>query len=133
MSAFVQPPVSSYSRTVTCVLINLAATPGLGSFLCGRRIVGLGQLAFSVTGFCLIMIWMCRSFYAEMLRQMDEPVAPLHLEWMWRWGALLFGAAWLWSLATSISLLRAAKKTEAAASSSVPPRIAEAANGSRLK
>ena len=104
-------------------MLNLTATPGLGSVMGRRPWAGLGQLTLSVTGFCLIMVWMIRLIYRSVMQQMDNPVPPAPADWMWKWGALLFGAAWLWSLVTSISLWRQVKTAEQAAQKNIPPRI----------
>ncbi len=41
----------------TALAINQGATPGLGSYLAGHRGVGLLQMALSVSGFIVIMVW----------------------------------------------------------------------------
>jgi len=103
---------------VTAILVNLTATPGLGSLMCGRPWAGLGQLAFSVSGFCLIMAWMVRLIYRSMMAQMDNALPPMPASWLWQWGVVLFGAGWLWSLVTSLSLWRDSKVEPA-----TPPKI----------
>jgi hypothetical protein len=117
------PKTLSRSRVVTCILINLTATPGLGSLMCRRMSCGLGQLVLALTGFCLIVTWMFQIFYRSIMEQMDKPVPPDPAGWTWKWGVLFFGVAWLWSLVTSIGLWRAAKAAEREAQSDVPPRI----------
>jgi hypothetical protein len=44
---------------------------------------------------------------------------------MWKWGLLLFGASWLWSLVTSLSLLRQAKADGQVEPKPIPPRMAD--------
>lgn len=107
----------------TSIIVNLTATPGLGSVMCRRLWAGLGQLTLSVTGFCLIMVWMIRLIYRSVMEQTDNPVPPAPAGWMWKWGVLFFGAAWLWSLATSLSLWQQMKAAEPSAQKNVPPKI----------
>lgn len=124
-----QPVKLNRSRVVTAILINLTATPGLGSLMCRRLVPGFGQLALALTGFCLIVTWMLKMFYRSTLQQMGEAVPEEPADWMWKWGVLFFGVAWLWSLVTSISLWRQEKTAERDAQSNVPPRINEVSSG----
>ena len=107
----------------TSIIVNLTATPGLGSLMCRRLWAGLGQLALSVSGFCLITAWMIRYIYRAMMQQLDNPVPPAPSDWLWQWGVLLFGAAWLWSLVTSLSLWHQVKTTGQTAQQNLPPKI----------
>ena len=94
------------TRAWTYLGINLFATPGLGSFMGGRKLAGAGQLCFSVAGFLLIVAWMFKTSFSAVSAEMDGTDAvPVPAIW-WKGGVLLFGIAWLWSLVTSISLVR---------------------------
>jgi 4a-hydroxytetrahydrobiopterin dehydratase len=98
-------PVSR-AKAKNATLLNLLATPGLGSLLCGRWIAGSGQLVLAIAGFTLVLVW----FFKEMipyygLMFSDEPPHPPNFKLL-EAGALLFAAAWLWSAVTSVSLLR---------------------------
>jgi hypothetical protein len=114
----------SRARVWTCILTNLAATPGLGSLMARRILAGTGQLLLALAGFVLIVDWMFKLFHCIFLQQSGEPVPPDSSGWMWKWGVLLFGAGWLWSLVTSLSLWRQAKADELAESNRIPPRLA---------
>lgn len=103
--------------------MNLTATPGLGSLMCRRRVPGLGQLTLSVTGFCLIMFWMLKLIYRATMQQTGDVVPEAPATWLWHWGGLLFAAAWLWSLVTSLSLWREIKTLEQTAATTAPPHI----------
>src|SRR3954465_3408570 len=96
----------SPARILACILVNLAATPGLGSLWARRRIAGSFQLALALIGFFLIMAWMFKAIMASVAEQMDGSHSAGPPNWMWQWGVIVFGAAWLWSLVTSISLWR---------------------------
>lgn len=112
------PPPLSRARITTCILVNLAATPGLGSLWARRLVAGSLQLLLAIVGFCLITGWMLKTILTAVSEQMDgtTPSAP---GWMWKWGLVIFGASWLWSLVTSISLWHEIKPE------AVPPKLSE--------
>jgi hypothetical protein len=113
-----------------CLTTNLAL-PGLGSLVAGR-ISGYSQAALALGGMGLTMAFGVRFmlwFAANWARLHDpeaDPVAALLEMWVaggLRWallGIALFALGWLWALATSLGLLRAAKREEA---SRAPPRL----------
>ena len=115
----------SRARAWTCVLTNQAATPGLGSLMARRFIVGTGQLLLALAGFVLIMIWMFPLLHRVTMEQLGEPVPPKASGWMGKWGLICFGASWLWSLVTSLSLLRQAKADGPAETKPIPPRMTD--------
>jgi hypothetical protein len=96
-------------------LINQLATPGLGSLLAGRYLTGAGQLLLAVSGFILVVVWFVL-MAIQMYQQIDGQTRQGSFGWVGELGALIFAAAWLWSLTTSLSLLRQARTTEAALS-----------------
>ncbi|SPE58795.1 conserved hypothetical protein [Verrucomicrobia bacterium] len=101
-----------------CFLINQFATPGLGSIMAGRRWVGCGQLLLALAGFAMVLGWfalLANNFYQQLMD--DAP--PQSPAWLGKAGAVVFGLAWLWSLVTSLSILRSAKDNPA----NVPPRL----------
>ena len=92
-------------------LINQLATPGLGSLIAGRKLVGAGQLLLACAGFGLLMAWginMLITYYSFMFASGPAENPDLRHE-LWKSGGMLFGAAWLWALLTSISLIREAR------------------------
>ena len=94
------------------VLINQLATPGLGSVLAGRYLSGAGQLLLAITGFSLFVLWfvaIMRQFYGQI--QGDVEIKPVG--WIGLAGLAVFAAAWLWALATSISIMRELKRINA--------------------
>jgi len=117
----------SRARVVSCVLVNLCATPGLGSLMARRVVAGTGQLLLAVAGFCLIVGWMFELFHRVILEQLGESAPPHSSGWMGTWGLICFGASWLWSLVTSLSLLRQVKADEPAGQKPLPPRLADLA------
>ena len=100
-----------------CFLVNQCATPGLGSLMAGRRAAGIGQLLVAVAGFVMMVGWfvlLALQIYNELIH--DAP--PKSVAWLGKAGAVTFAAAWLWSLVTSLSVLREARANE----SRLPPR-----------
>jgi hypothetical protein len=119
---------ASLSVARNAALVNQLATPGLGSLMAGRWIAGLGQLALAVSGFVLVVVW----FFAVMIQyygQVTGDTVARPVGWIGEIGAILFGAAWLWALVTSISLLRQAKAAEAAAPGRIPPPLTDLPGG----
>lgn len=92
-------------------LINQFATPGLGSLMAGRWLAGVGQLILAVIGFCLVVAWFFRVMW-QTFQQINGLAPRASLAWLGEAGALFFAAAWLWSLVTSLSLLRQARAKE---------------------
>jgi len=115
----------SRARVVSCVLVNQCATPGLGSLAARRVVAGTGQLLLALAGFILMVGWMYELFRHMILQQLGGFVPPWTYGWMGKWGLILFGAGWLWSLFTSISLLRQARADEVVAAKPAPPRLAD--------
>jgi hypothetical protein len=88
--------------------MNLLVLPGLGSFLARRRISGAAQALLAGTGFVMSFWWLIL-----LGRQWTE-------EGYFPWdggsdfslgltGFALFAVAWIWSLATSLSVIYAAR------------------------
>jgi hypothetical protein len=95
-----------------CFITNQLATPGLGSLMGGRFWVGLGQIALAVVGFLFVMAW----FFLTILESWhlaESSAQPKSYTRLAIIGALVFAVAWIWSLVTSIQLMREAKKNQA--------------------
>jgi hypothetical protein len=94
----------------TALAINLGATPGLGSFVAGHRVVGMFQMGLAVSGFIAILAW----FWELVRGAWDSVQAGDAVVWPPAQGLILggalFGAAWLWSLVTSLQILRDLRK-----------------------
>ena len=113
----------SRAKAKTAAMLNLLATPGLGSLLCGRWIAGTGQLILAVAGFALVVVW----FFKEMIPYYglmfgDEPPHLPGLEMLGE-GSTLFAASWLWSAVTSLGLLHesSANSLQSLKNSAAPP------------
>ena len=99
---------NSRVKARNAMLMNQLATPGLGSLMAHRWIAGTGQLLLSVGGFVLVMVWFFQvmiPYYRLMFSDTPPQITSFK---MLAIGGILFALAWLWSLATSVSLMRAA-------------------------
>jgi len=122
-----RPPSRATARNAA--LLNLLATPGLGSLLARRWIAGSGQLLLAVVGFTLFLTWFVKEmfqYYGQISGDVEVRPIGVFLEW----GLILFGLAWLWSAVTSLSLLREAAtgRQQALENFGAPPvqKLAEA-------
>ena len=106
------------ARARNCFLINQFATPGLGSLMAGRSVAGIGQILVAVAGFALVMLWFALRM-SQLYNEVANDAQPQSAAWVGEAGAALFAAAWLWSLVTSLSVLREARTSEPAP----PPKI----------
>jgi 4a-hydroxytetrahydrobiopterin dehydratase len=102
-------PVSR-AKARNAAMLNLLATPGLGSLLCRRWIAGAGQLVLCVAGFAVFMVWFVKQMiqYYGLINN-DVPPPPAHpIWWIAAVGVSLVTVSWLWSAVTSVSLMREA-------------------------
>jgi hypothetical protein len=79
--------------------------------MAGRRVAGLAQLLVAVAGFVMIIGWfvlLSMQIYDELINDAQ----PKSVAWLGEVGAVTFAAAWLWSLVTSLSILREARANE---------------------
>jgi len=82
-------------------------------------VVGIFQLILALIGFCLIVGWMFEAMATKISQEINGQSPANALDWMWRWGLIYFGTAWLWSLITSINLWRHEKFESA------PPKLSD--------
>jgi 4a-hydroxytetrahydrobiopterin dehydratase len=106
-------------------MLNLLATPGIGSLLCGRWMAGTGQLILSVAGFALIIVWFFKEmipYYGLMFNDQTPQLPGLK---MLVAGGNLFIVAWLWSAFTSFTLMRDAtnSRLRSMENSAAPPAL----------
>ena len=86
--------------------------------MAGRPVAGIGQLLVAVAGFVLVMLWFALRM-SQLYNQVVNDAQPKSAAWAGEAGAALFAAAWLWSLVTSLSVLREARTSEPAP----PPKL----------
>ncbi len=114
MSFEIKSPVLTRKKAVRCVLMNLLATPGLGSVMARRWFAGIGQLVLSLVGFVLMMVWFYELVIVQFYGQINGNVVVRPVGWIGLTGAILFAIAWFWSLVTSLSISQEVSKTRAA-------------------
>lgn len=107
-------------RALAWIVWNQLATPGLGTWLAGRRTVGLLQMGLAFAGFFVV----CAAFLAT-VRAVWESAGgdsdfAVGLPASWKAGFVLFGIAWLWAAMSSVQLWREARRQDAAAA---PPLV----------
>lgn len=90
------------------LLLNIAATPGLGTFLIGRRLTGALQMAGAYVGAFWVILWLVGWVWNQIhLALLGLPFAippslPILPASAWA-GFLLFAAAWLFSLGSALA------------------------------
>ena len=104
-------PKITRAKARNAALINQLATPGLGSLLAGRWISGTGQLLLAVIGVGLVFAWFVL-LMAQVYQAAVSDVPPRSIGLLGAAGALVFVAGWIWSLFTSLSLLREARQSD---------------------
>jgi len=120
-----------------CLTTNLAL-PGFGSLVAGY-VAGYAQAALGIGGLILTTVFGLRFIawyianWSRFYGAHAEPFAAFSDMWpVLRWALLgigLFIVALLWSLATSLEIIRAAKNAEA---TNVPPRLNSPATPPKL-
>jgi serine protease Do len=112
-ASFLRPPHAPLSRSAArnAALLNQCATPGLGSLMAGRRLAGIGQLLLSIAGFLMVLGWF-GLLALQTYEQLINDAQPKSVARLGEAGAVIFIAAWLWSLITSLSVLREARANE---------------------
>ena len=97
------------TRAWTCLGMNLGVAPGLGTALAGQFATGAAQALLAMTGAAMSLRWIVL-FVEEWARIGEYPwYGGEHLA-LGLTGVGLFALAWLWSLATSLLLVRAARR-----------------------
>ena len=110
-----QPPARKPSVWL-CVIINQLAFPGLGTIMAGRR-AGYLQAASMLAGFFLTMgflVWfiVCALRWAGHHEWSEADFRATYRPYKWAlyWGLGLCAVSWIWSLFSSVSLLRQRKE-----------------------
>ena len=102
----------------TLLIVNLVACPGVGTIMAGRR-VGYLQAAAMLVGFSLMLVFVT-IYFKGVVHVLGDPYGTeeqwwtllRRASWLGIAGMGLCGIAWVWGLATGLSLLRAAKARE---------------------
>jgi hypothetical protein len=109
---FIRDPNQPIDRrtAMAAMLMNQFATPGLGSLMAGKWLMGAGQLLMAVAGFLMLIVWFVTVMvhYYHMMDSGDAP--PNQSNWLGAAGGIVFLLSWLWSLVTSLQLLNEARR-----------------------
>ena len=89
--------------------MNQFATPGLGSLMAGRLFAGACQIMLAVAGFFFIVAWFI-NVMVQFYGQIEGNVAVKPVGWLGLTGTAIFLLSWVWSLFTSLSIVRASKQ-----------------------
>jgi len=100
------------ARAINCFVINQFATPGLGSWLARRTVAAIGQLTLAFAGFFVLIACIFQATAEKIQAMMGEGPAVSNAARLGKIGGILFGAAWLWSGVTSISVWLEARRNE---------------------
>ena len=114
-----RPPLSR-SKAWTCLLINAAVCPGLGSLM-ARRLSGLPQLVLSWGGAIWMVVPLVR-YFIDWLRLLQEPPEWRRYLQTGLGGLAFFLAGWFWAILTGVLLMRQARRIKAAPGEE-PPRL----------
>ncbi len=105
-------------RISIAVAINLLATPGLGTWIAGRRLTGTAQMILAGAGVTPVLLYLgtlvVRAYRAVLTGLEPEP-APTTLL---KYGLALFAIAWIWAACSSLALWLESRRRE-----SPPPRL----------
>lgn len=107
MFSFNKPLTPDSARNAA--LVNQLATPGLGTLMLGKLALGFSQLALACAGFLFVIVWFGSVLY-QYYGQISGNVEAKPVAWIGIVGGILFIAAWVWSLFTSIGFIREAKR-----------------------
>jgi hypothetical protein len=127
MKLLQQRPLTQ-QKALACVATN-TGLPGFGTLAAGR-LSGWFQASLTVISLLLTLVFGTRFViwsWSNMSRLQNavDPLAALEELWVaCRWallGLALFAIAWVWSLISSLSILRSLKNTAEAN----PPRVTE--------
>src|SRR5437868_9530549 len=101
----------SLSAARNSVLINQLATPGLGSLMARRYVAGTGQILLALIGFGFVVAWFV-GLASQMYQLFNGEETERSIAWLGETGGAVFATAWIWSLFTSMSLLREARTNQ---------------------
>jgi hypothetical protein len=111
-------------RAWAYILLNMSV-PGWGSLKAGRRFEGYGKMIIGLGGLLLLVMWLFAWAARVAQSEIDDTMPTPPPNWLWKAGVGLIVVSWIWTLVTSISLMREAKAQEKEDSQNVPPRLSD--------
>lgn len=110
---FFRPKPLTFASARNAALVNLLVTPGMGTLMVNKITLGIAQLVLAFVGFGFMLVWFGAIMW-QYYGQISGNVTVHAVGWIGLVGAILFVASWLWSLVTSIGILREARRLTAA-------------------
>lgn len=86
------------------IVINQLATPGLGSWITGHRVAGVGQMALGCVALIDVLVHSYRFLAATVRNAFDGLAAPGFPSESWNRALCIFGIAWIWAAVTSLQM-----------------------------
>jgi hypothetical protein len=124
MSVPPQLPLTK-DRAWAYVLLNISV-PGWGSWKAGRKTTGFWEMFLFVV--CLFFFglwfydWMNRIFQSQLGEDALPPVPP---NWIWQGAVGIYAVSVVWTILTSVSMIREAGAHEAEVRRNTPPKLAD--------
>lgn len=117
-------PTKRRDRLHVAIILNQLATPGLGSWVAGRRLAGGGQLVVAFLGFGFFLVHFGRLFQSLWLAVIDGVAPEVLSPATWHRGLAIFVAAWCWSGITSLQLYAELRRRGRDSNGLLPPMLA---------
>jgi hypothetical protein len=110
------------SKARNALILNLLATPGLGTWMVGKRVTGALQAGLALAGFVLVLVWFLSWAIALLHGSSAERMSYRGLGL----GVVVFVLSWCWGLISGLRVLRAAPPAQPPAAPTAarePPKI----------
>jgi hypothetical protein len=104
------------SKARNALILNLLATPGLGTWMVGKRVTGALQAGLAGAGLIFVLVWFV-SWSMALLH--GGRLAHLSYRGLGL-GTAIFAVSWCWGLVTGLRALRAAPPATPPAASRDP-------------
>ena len=119
-----KPPPKPIDRTTAwvCLTTNLFVMPGVGSWMVGQRALAVTHVLMSLGGVLLMTVWLCW-FVFQWIRNERMPQSFGPYFWTAVLSVVLFAGAWLWSLMSSVALLRRVSANPSPTGENQPPKL----------
>src|SRR5580658_4341629 len=130
MSAPPKRPLT-LDRAWAYVLLNISV-PGWGSWKAGRKVAGFGEMFILVVCLFLLGLWFLKYMNRIFQSEVGDTLPPIPPNWLWQWGIGLYVVSLVWTIVTSVSVIREARAYEAEARRNTPPKLADLDKPPRL-
>jgi hypothetical protein len=118
-------------RAWAYVLLNISV-PGWGSWKAGRKVAGFGEMFILVVCLFLLGLWFLKYMNRIFQSEVGDTLPPIPPNWLWQWGIGLYVVSLVWTIVTSVSVIREARAYEAEACRNTPPKLADLDKPPRL-